>query len=306
MARIPGHDLPGRRTGRVHAFIVENDVHLAADRLIDGHVHGVDHARRKPADVARQTDPRMDHEAVHAVGLKVGNLAHDLLVLQVVVPEPERHDGEFARRVLELGQHVGRDRGRRTREGLSRGKRRDSQGQSPCRGPHLKARIGSSFTRTFFTGFYASGPSNQQLSHCCLPLRERAFFRGAKASCSNRLHHAGVADLGKGLLERVCRFRPASVRQRLLTTAARDSSRWRSMASGFRNKPSSPPRSSTSCSRTRRQRSTITSTISTSPNLLAQTHLGNRFRRNQQRCSQSALVEQPLGLGLRNRICRCA
>ena len=105
--RIGGDHLAAGRAGGVHALVVQVDQQTAPPRLLDRHVHEVQEALGHPADVARQADARVDHEAVHAVRLEVVDLAYQLVLGEHVVPEPERHHGELPRRIGQCAQHAG-------------------------------------------------------------------------------------------------------------------------------------------------------------------------------------------------------
>ena len=108
---IGRHDLPARGPARVHALVVKDDRHPPTRRLFERHAHEPEEALRHPAGVAGEAHPRVEDEAVDAVGLEVGDLPEDLPLVQPVVPEPEGNEGVLALR---------RERIRRPRPGFAR------------------------------------------------------------------------------------------------------------------------------------------------------------------------------------------
>ena len=90
MLRVPGDHLTARRSGRVHALVVEDDLHLPTPGFVERKAHACEQCLGHPAEIARQPDPGMEDEAVHTVRLEVVDLADQLLGVEIVVPEPER------------------------------------------------------------------------------------------------------------------------------------------------------------------------------------------------------------------------
>ena len=101
---IGGDHLSRGRAGGVHPFVIEDDGHLPPRGFLDRDAHEVHHTVGHPANVAWQADARVDDKAVDAVGLEVGDLTHYLILIQGIVPEPERRQTELAGWVPE-GRH---------------------------------------------------------------------------------------------------------------------------------------------------------------------------------------------------------
>ncbi len=90
MADVPGDDLTACGSGRVHALVVEDDLHSASSGLVETKTHAGEQRVGHPTQITRQSDSRMEDEAEHAAGLEVVDLADQLLGMQIVVPEPKR------------------------------------------------------------------------------------------------------------------------------------------------------------------------------------------------------------------------
>ena len=95
VGRILRHHLARRRSGRVHALVVEDDLHPPPLGVLDGDIVEFEQRLRHPAQRARQADARVDDEAMHAVLLEISDLAADFDSVKLVVPEPEGQDGEL-------------------------------------------------------------------------------------------------------------------------------------------------------------------------------------------------------------------
>ena len=74
-------------------------------RFVDGHLHQAKELLGQVADGMRESGARMDDETAEALGVHLLDLSDDLVILEVVVPEPESEEPELPRRVCELRPH---------------------------------------------------------------------------------------------------------------------------------------------------------------------------------------------------------
>jgi len=90
---------------------MKDDAHVQRGGMLDRHGHVIQQPIGHERTIARQTDPGMQHETTDMVGGEVGNLSADFVGRKVVVPEPERREGELGRRVNKVVGQGGHGRG---------------------------------------------------------------------------------------------------------------------------------------------------------------------------------------------------
>jgi len=100
--RVRADHLAVGRARRVHPLVVQAHPHPRARGLFHGKPHVSEPTLAHVRDSLGQPHPGVDHEAVDAAAAKLLHLPGELAVVQLVVPEPERHLGELAARLGQL------------------------------------------------------------------------------------------------------------------------------------------------------------------------------------------------------------
>ena len=99
--RILRHNRSVCRSRRIRSLIVKDDLHVEGGCFFDNPPHETEKLVGEIADAAGQADARMGEHAAKPGGMKSAKLADELLLLEVVVPEPERNEPELSRGIDE-------------------------------------------------------------------------------------------------------------------------------------------------------------------------------------------------------------